>query len=159
VCYVAAADLSQLAVPDEERSRLQDLLSSGRAVARGVLVSGRVPSFPQLDTLVVSQVWPASSSMRLPTGTFRLLRDNRVRCIVAPCFSTDAIALNRGTKVAVSRVGLAGVGATTPERNRGLNAIASGGLIAAGRIVVVARAGPAGAGRVLVASQFYLRDG
>jgi hypothetical protein len=156
-CYVAGVDLSRLDVSDVQRSRFQGLVSAGRAVVRGFLVRGRVTGFPQLDTLVASEVWPASSAMRLPTGVFRLLRDNGVRCVAAPCFSTDAAALNRGTTVTVSRVGLAGVGATTPERNRGLGAIASGGLIAAGRVVVVPRAGPAGAGRVFVASQFYIR--
>ena len=158
-CYVAGIDLSHLLVSDAERGRLQGLVSAGRAVVRGFLVRGRVAGFPQLDTLIVSEVWQASSATSPPTGVFRLLRDNRVRCIAAPCFSTDAVALNRGGKVTVSRVGLAGVGATTPERNRGLAAVAAGGLIAAGRVVVVPRSGPAGAGRVFVASQFYVRAG
>jgi hypothetical protein len=116
-----------------------------------------VEGFPQLDTLVVSEVWPASSSPQAPTGVFRRLRDNRIRCIASPCFSTDATALNRGGTVTVSRVGLAGTGATTAERNRALALIAAGGVIAAGRVVAVPKAGPAGTGRVLVASQFYIR--
>lgn len=156
-CYVAAADLGKLGISDMQRAALSGSISAGRALIRGVLVRGRVPGFPQLDTLVASEVWLASSSSRTPTGTFRRVRDNGMRCIAAPCFSTDALVLNRTGKVSVSRVGLAGVGATTPERNRALALIATGGLITAGRVVVVPRAGPAGAGRVFVASQFYTR--
>jgi len=158
-CYVASADLSALDASDAQRARLVGLLAQGRALARGTLVRGRVQGFPDLDTLVVSEVWPASSSTRPPTGTFRRLWDNGVRCIAAPCFSTSATALNRGGVVTVSGVGLAGAGATTAERNRGLSLVASGGLVAAGRVVVVPRAGPAGAGRVFETSQFYTAAG
>ena len=154
-CYVAAADLAKLRVPDAERTRLSGLLGEGRALARGTLVRGLVKGFPQLDTLVVTEVWPASSSQSPPTGTFRRLRDNGVRCIAAPCFATDAIALNNGGKVTVSRVGLAGVRAPAGERTRALALVTSGRLLAAGRIVAVPQAGPAGTGRVFVASQFY----
>jgi hypothetical protein len=156
-CYVASPDLSTLPVPDERRSELAGLISEGQALARGTIVRGRVEGFPQLDTLVVSEVWPASSSPRKPVGIFRRVRDNGIRCITTPCFSIHAAALNSGRHVNVSRVGLAGTGATTAERNRALALIAKDGLIVAGRVVIVPRAGPAGAGRVLVASQFYIQ--
>src|SRR5574340_594604 len=156
-CYVASADLAKLRLSDAERARLVGLLAEGRALVRGTIVRGLVEGLPQLDTLVAGEVWTASSSHRLPTGTFRRLSDNGARCITTPCFSTDVLMLNRQGKSTVSRVGLAGVGATTPERNRALALLASGGLVAAGRVVAVPRAGPAGTGRVFVASQFYTR--
>ena len=156
-CYVASADLSALDVATQRRSEIAGLLAQGRALARGRLARGLVPGFPQLDTLVVTEIWRSSSSARLPSGTFRRLADNGVRCVAAPCFSTDADALDRSGRVTVSRVRLAGVGATTPERNRALALIATGELIASGGVVVVPRAGPAGAGRVFVASQFYVQ--
>jgi hypothetical protein len=158
-CYVASADLDKLGVTEQQRIELAGQIASGRALARGTIVRGRVDGFPQLDTLVVSEVWPASSSRDKPVGVFRRLRDNGIRCIAAPCFSTDATALNRGGTVTVSRVGLAGTGAPTAERNRALALISKGGLIATGVVVAVPKAGPAGTGRVLVASQFYVRAG
>src|SRR5574337_734096 len=146
-CYVARADLSRLGLSDATRIRLESVVAAGRALVRGTVVRGRVPGFPELDTLVASEVWPASSAPRAPTGVFRRVSDNHVRCVVAPCFSTDATALNRGGTVTLSGVGLAGVGATAAERARALAAVARGRLTVAGRIVAVPKAGPAGTGR------------
>lgn len=154
-CYVATADLTALGVSDARRTKLVRLLSAGRALARGTLVRGRVEGFPLLDTFVVTEIWPASSSPRTPTGVFRRLRDNGIRCIAAPCFSTNALALNKGSFVRISSIDLRGTGATAAERARALRLVASGGLIASGRIVAVPNAGPAGTGRAFVASQLY----
>lgn len=157
-CYVASADLSKLGVSDSRRSQLVAAISAGRALVRGMVVRGRVPGFPQLDTLVVTEVWPASRSTQDPTGTFRRLRDNGIRCIAAPCFSTDALTLNprrAGTRVTVSAVQASG--SVEPELQRAAKLIAAGGVIAAGRIVAVPRAGPAGTGRAFVISQLYTR--
>ena len=159
-CYVATADLAALEVSAARRAALVGLLSSGRALARGALVRGLVQGFPQLDTLVVTEIRPASGSRRTPTGVFRRLRDNRVRCIAAPCFSIDAWKLNptsTGSRVTVSSVDLTATGATEAARLRALRQIARGDLIASGRIVAVPKAGPAGTGRVFVGSQFYVR--
>lgn len=159
-CYVASADLGKLRVSEKRREELAGLLSSGRALARGALVRGRVEGFPQLDTLVVSEVWPASSSSHPPTGVFRRLRDNGVRCVAAPCFSIDASRLNPASAVrpaTVSTVEGIGRGATAAEVRRAMRLLATTGLIAAGRIVAVPNAGPAGSGRAFVVTQFYLR--
>lgn len=157
-CYVASADLSRLGVSDSRRSQLLAAISVGRALVRGVVVRGRVPGFPQLDTLVVTEVWLASRSTQAPTGTFRRLRDNGIRCIAAPCFSTDALTLNprrAGTRVTISAV--QADGAVEPELQRTARLIASGGVIAAGKIVAVPHAGPAGTGRAFGVSQLYTR--
>jgi len=161
-CYVASVDLGNLGVSDSTQSRLVGLISAGRALVRGRLVRGRIQDFPELDTLVASEVWKASSSTDPPVGTFRRLRDNGVRCIAAPCFSTDALKLNpalTGMRVKVSQIDLGGTHATAAEQRRALGSIARGGLIASGRMVVVPRAGPAGQGIAFVASQFYTRAG
>jgi hypothetical protein len=159
-CYVAAADLGRLGVSDARRSALMGSISAGRALVRGVLVRGRVPGFPQLDTLVVTEVWLASRSPQAPTGTFRRLHDNGVRCIAAPCFSTDALTLNprrASSRATVSQVDLSRTGASPGAQRRALTLVARGDLIAAGTIVAVPNAGPAGTGRALVASQLYTR--
>jgi len=156
-CYVADLDLSRLRVSEGARGRLAGLVTGGRALARGTVVTGRVEGFPELATLAVSEVWTASSSPRKPEGAFQVLRDNGVRCITAPCFSIHAARLNEPTHSDVSGVRLGTTGATTTERRRALARIATSGLIAAGAIVREKNAGPAGDGLTFVATQFYVR--
>ena len=152
-CYVAELDLSALGITNH--GALAALVGEGRAIARGEIVTGRVEGFPELATLLVSEVWPASSSAREPAGPFWLLRDNRQRCVTSPCFSTHAARLNSSSHLNVSDVRFTGGKAS--ERRCASVHLSGTGVIAAGRVVRVANAGPAGAGRRLVASQFYLR--
>jgi hypothetical protein len=154
---VAELDLSALRVSGETRGRLSGLVATGRALARGTVVTGQIEGFPDLNTLVVSEVWTASSSPRKPEGTLRILRDNGVRCVTFPCYSIHAARLNEHAHTDVSGVQLTSTGAPAPERRKALAQIAARGLIAAGTIVRVPNAGPAGAGATFVATQFYLR--
>jgi hypothetical protein len=156
-CYVAEVDVTRLRTSEQARTTLAGLVAGGRAVARGTIMTGLVEGFPELATLVASEVWPASSSSRAPEGPFRVLRDNGVRCVTYPCFSTHAALLNSRSHTNVSRVGLAGTGTPAAERRRALARVATVGLIAAGRIVREPNVGPAGAGRAFVATQFYVR--
>ena len=158
-CYVASADLSRLDIGDATRATLTSQISAGRVLVRGMIVGGRVSGFPQLDTLVASEGWRASSSAHPPSGVFRRLRDNSRRCIAAPCFSIHAAKLNTAGQVELSQVNLAGTGAPVAEQRQALARITTGELIAAGKVVRRPNAGPAGAGRELVASQFYVRVG
>ncbi|MGH3133293.1 MAG: DUF6748 domain-containing protein [Gaiellaceae bacterium] len=155
-CYAAEADLSRLSVREKDRGRLQRLIVAGRAVARGRLVGGRLPGFPELDVLVVSEVWTESSSLARPRGVFRRLSDTGIRCVTVPCFWIGAAVLNTSRRVNVSDVDLGRAGAREREERRALRAIPAAGLIAAGRIVREPNAGPAGTGRTFVATQFYV---
>jgi hypothetical protein len=154
-CYVAAVDASRVRVPRTLRPRLEGLVASGLAVARGRLVPGRVVGFPELATLVATEVWPASSAPGTTAGPFRLLRDNGVRCVTVPCFSTDAELLNSSRRKTISRLDLSRLRTTRAERDHAREEIAGKGLIVAGRIVADVSEGARG--RVLVASQFYVR--
>ena len=156
-CYVAELDLSGLPVSEEARGRLGGLVAAGRALARGTIVTGRVEGFPDLATLIVSDVWSASSSPRKPEGAFRILRDNGVRCITYPCFSIHAARLNERASTDVSGVRLSTTGAPAAERRKAMARIATSGLIAAGGIVRETQAGPAGTGSTVVATQFYVK--
>lgn len=151
-CYAASADLSRLRVNEKGRVLLQQAITQGRAVARGRLVRGLVEGFPDLDTLVVSEVWRASSSVNRARGVFHRLRDNGVRCVKAPCFSITAAVLNSSRSRTVSDVELSRTGTPAAERRRALARLAAPGLIAAGRIVRAQEGG-----RAFVATQFYVR--
>jgi hypothetical protein len=155
-CYVAAVHLSALRLGTRRALQLAQLVSSGRALVRGALVPEGIGSFT-LDGLVVSEAWTASSSKRPASGTFHELAENGVRCTASPCFSIRAAALNSRRNAAVSSVDLTRTGAPPAEQRSALARIPRDGLVAAGRIVRVPHAGPAGPGRTLVASQFYVR--
>jgi hypothetical protein len=156
-CYVAAVDVSRARVPPRLRSRLAGLVAAGAALARGTIVRGRVAGFPELRTLVATEVWPSSSSTAPPLGPFWRLRDNGVRCVVSPCFSTHAARLNSARHTNVSRIDLSRIRTTLAERWHAREEIAEEGLIAAGTIVKEPNAGPGGAGWALVGTQFYVR--
>lgn len=151
-CYTASADLSRLSIDEKGRVQLQRLITERRAVARGKLVRGLVEGFPELDTLVVSEVWAASSSLGRAVGVFRRLRDSGIRCVTTPCFSIRAAVLNTARFENVSSVDLSRTGTPRGERRRALDDVAGPGLLAAGRV-----ARRAGGGRAFVASQFYVR--
>ncbi len=155
-CYVAGMHVSHLRLSEQQAVRLAQLISAGRAIVRGRLVPETIQGVP-LDGFVASEVWPASRRGSAPTGSFRKLADNGIRCVTSPCFSIHAAALNSGRHVNVSDVDLRGSGASTGERDAALALIGKRGLITAGKIVRVPDAGPAGAGRTVVASQFYVR--
>ena len=159
-CYAAAADLTRLHVGEQRRAQLERLIAQGRALARGRLVRGLVTGFPELDTFVVSEVWVASSSQAEPTGSVRRLRRNGIVCVTFPCHTIHAAELNSARHLDVTRVDLSRTGrAPARERQRALGRIEkTTGLLAAGRVVRRANAGPAGASRTFVATQFYTRQ-
>jgi hypothetical protein len=154
-CYVAVVHLSLLHLGERRAMRLGQLITAGRALVRGKLVPEEVEDFT-LDGLVVSEIWAASSSARKPTGTFRKLTDNGVRCVTTPCFSVHAATLNGPRHAEVSGFDLAASGARAAERSAAVRRISKQGLIVAGRVVRVPDAGLAGPGRTVVASQFYV---
>jgi hypothetical protein len=151
-CYAASADLSRLRVDEKGRAQLQSLVTEGRTVARGKLVRGLVEGFPELDTLVVSEIWTASSSLGRAAGVFRRLRDNGIRCVTTPCFSIRAAVLNVSRFENVSGVDLSRTGAPRAERRRALDDISGPGMLASGRVVQRSNGG-----RAVVATQFYVR--
>jgi hypothetical protein len=87
------------------------------------------------------------------------VRDNGIRCIAAPCFSMDAHLVNTSETTAISDVDLSRANATPEQRAAAMEALASGSLLVEGTIQAQPGAGPAGDGRVLVASTFYLPAG
>jgi hypothetical protein len=155
-CYVAALELDPR-LDEARRARLTRLFGTGRALMDGHLAAARIEGFPELRVLDASEVWPSSSSPANPRGVFYFLRDTGARCVTTPCFSIRATRLSSPRELTLSSVDLSAVGIPEAERRRALAQLERRGLIAAGRIVVEPNAGPAGAGRTLVASQLYVR--
>jgi hypothetical protein len=153
-CYVTRLAFRESEVSEARRQRLTQLVAEGRALVLGHLGRANVAGFPDLQALRVVDVWQPASSRR-PSGVFRMLRDNGVRCVTQPCFSIQATALNVPRGSTISEVDLGRTGATAAERRRALARISTRQLVAAGEIVRKPNAGPAGAGRVFVATQIY----
>jgi hypothetical protein len=153
-CYVTRLEFSD-DIGDGARQRLTALVAQGRGLVLGFVTRGGAAGFPDLDVLRVVRVWQPSSGSRRPRGVFRRLRDNGVRCVASPCFSIQAAALNSRSAVDVSGVDLSATGAGTEERRWAHVLIATRELVAAGAVERKPGAGPAGDGRVFVASQVY----
>jgi Domain of unknown function (DUF6748) len=152
-CYVAAVDLS--ALPPDARARAEAALAGGRVLIRGRIGAGSVPHFPSLGRLVATEVW-LSATTRPGAGTVYRIVDNGVRCITTPCFSLRAFALNTARRVALSDLDLALMGAPRKLVGRAQAALTADGLVVAGQIRAVPDAGPAGTGRALGGTQFWL---
>jgi hypothetical protein len=146
-CYVARFARG---ADEEQAARLEALVTAGGGLVRGRMVPAGIPGFPELRALRVEGAWRPASK-RQPTGVFRRLRDNGVRCITTPCFSVTTTTLNTSRGATVSGVDLHSTAASAADVRRAQSLIATRSLLAAGRIVRAARGG-----RTFVASQLYL---
>lgn len=125
-------------------------------LARGRLSTAMLPGVSGYATLELSQAWSPAGGTAAGPGVVYRARDNGVRCIVAPCFSFDVRPVERSSTIRLSDVDLSGVRLTPAERRRATGSLATAGLLVTGRIVAVPKAGPAGTGRTLVASEVWL---
>jgi len=124
-------------------------------LARGRLVPAVIEGFPELGALRVSATWEHAGISAWRGPVYRV-RDNGVRCVTSPCFSFSAAKLETTKRTTLSDVDLTRVGGQPAFLGKAKRALAGGGLIVAGTVRVVPDAGPAGDGRVLVATQFWL---
>lgn len=146
-CYVASA----AGVPDKLWSSL-----AGSVLTRGRVVPAGIEGFPDLARLAVVAAWRPAGEQQPRGTTFRVV-DNGVRCITSPCFSLTATALETDRRRTLSEIDLTAAGASATDLRRAERALAAGGVLVTGAVRTVPNAGPAGAGRVLQATQIWLR--
>jgi hypothetical protein len=144
-CYVASIDWTAMG-------------GDPQIVATTVVVEGSVrpkvyPTFGNLGVLVAKGAW-GSATAATPAGRYFRLTDNGIVCITAPCFSINAEVLNQGTIITLSGLDLSRVGATPGQLEAAQQALSAGALLATGKLTNPTF--PAGTGRDLVASQFFL---
>lgn len=154
-CYVSGADFSELGLG---AAQLDEVLSSDRpTVLRGVYARGPRFGGVEYKTFKVSELWQAATSA-VGTGSFYRMTDSGIRCITSPCFSLHEARLNSRSSRNLSGLNLDPVGASEDAVADAFAALTeSGGVIAVGANRAVRRAGPAGDGRELRATQFYLQ--
>jgi hypothetical protein len=154
-CYVSAIDWSSVKVSPDELVKIQNDDGS-RVILRGNIVPVTFPGFGEFGNLRVKEAFYAATNA--PTkGTFVAIKDNGVRCITTPCFSTDKLVLNKPTISPVSSIDLSQAGATQKQLDAATNEIFGQGLIAVGRTEVVENVDPTKRDTKFVATQFYLR--
>ncbi len=155
-CYVAAIDWSASGLSSSQAAAFQSEAAAGRGLIRGTIVARSYSGFGSLGVLAATEGWQAAST-KAPSGTFFRLKDNGIRCITTPCFWIHEAKLNTATHTDLSSLDLSPAGASADKVQAAWAALGTTSLLAAGTNVTVSREGPAGDGRRLVASQFYLK--
>ncbi|MDZ8139686.1 MAG: hypothetical protein RM049_31090 [Nostoc sp. DedQUE04] len=154
-CYVSAIDWNSLKVPPYELIKIQNDDGS-RVILRGNILPVTFPGFGEFGNLRVKEAFYAATNAPAK-GTFVALKDNGIRCITTPCFSTDNLVLNKPKTSPVSSIDLSQTGAAQKQLDAATNEIFDQGLIAVGKTEVVENADPTKRDTKFVATQFYLR--
>ncbi|MCC7534852.1 MAG: hypothetical protein IT379_01490 [Deltaproteobacteria bacterium] len=154
-CYVAEVDWSRLALSADEQGQLDADVASGRAFVRADL-EPLEHERGDYYRMVLTEAWRGVSDAE-PYGVFYHLTDNGVRCVTHPCFSIHEARLHSTFDREISSVDASATGATDEEIARALEGLGRGGVMAAGFNWLVRRAGPAGRGILLEATQLYTR--
>ncbi|MDZ8183236.1 MAG: hypothetical protein RMX96_00020 [Nostoc sp. ChiSLP02] len=154
-CYVSAIDWSSLKVSASQLAKIQSDDGS-RVILRGSIVPVQFPGFGEFGNLRVKEAFIAATNTPVK-GTFVGLKDNGIRCITTPCFSTDRLVLNQPKIFQVSSIDLNQTGATPKQIEAATREIFAKGLITVGRTQVVGNSDPTKRDTKFVATQFYLR--
>lgn len=154
-CYVSAIDWSSLKLPYYELAKIESGDGS-HLLLLGNIVPVTFPGFEELGNLRVKQAFIAATSTPAK-GTFVAIKDNGIRCITTPCFSTNKLVLNKPKISQVSSIDLSQTGATSEQIEAATNEIFGQGLIAVGRTEVIDNSDPTKRDTKFVATQFYLR--
>jgi hypothetical protein len=150
-CYVAELDLSSSSgFSPEQQSDVRRAI--GHALVRATIDSKPLPPFGDLGVLRVQEAWIGHERIAA-SGTFVRAKNSGIVCIAFPCPTVDLMRLNRAkASLRIAGVDLGDVTDDPADGYAQLNA--PEGLLVAGTLVPVS--GPAGAGRELAATEYYL---
>lgn len=155
-CHAYKLDVFALGLSDQQLEALTKQYGSGKALIRGELNLVPLSETARFSVtgLVASEAW-LGQGLGKPVGSFYNVKDNGVRCITYPCPSLTEKKLNTRETRAIAGLDLTPSGATQDQIDAGTQALyGPGGLLAAGIHTVIT--GPAGRGKQLVVSEFYL---
>ncbi|WP_414755252.1 DUF6748 domain-containing protein [Anabaena sp. CCY 9910] len=154
-CYASAIDWNSLKVSPSQLAKIQNDDGS-RLLLRGNIVPVTFPGIGEFGNLRVKEAFIAATNVPAK-GTFAGLKDNGIRCITTPCFSTDQLVLNKPNISQVSSIDLSQTGATQKQLDAAASEIFGQGLIAVGTTKVVENIDPTKRDTQFAATQFYLR--
>jgi hypothetical protein len=130
-CYVDGIDWSGTALPASVAASYEERLRAGEPI----LLRGDIAPDPadRGSRLFVTEVWTAGSATGEIDGVFVLVKDNGIRCIVAPCPSLGETRLNSTRAANIHEVDLEVSGADTATIERAFNDMFAGdGVIVVG---------------------------
>jgi hypothetical protein len=149
-CHMVDLDLSALGVSDELASKFEnEIFGWGHG-----LVRGKLARVGQANTLIASEAWLGAAESD-PIGTFYRVTDSGIQCVTHPCPSFKEAKLNGYAAHTIHGVDLWVPGASDSEVGLGYDRMTQkGGTLVSGYHYKFW--GPAGAGKALVASEFYV---
>jgi hypothetical protein len=154
-CHAVDLDFGPSGLNADEASTFENQsFALGQGLVRAELVARPTPAGIPADTLAISEAWRGQAAST-PTGVFARLEGTGIVCVTFPCDSFRARALNSPVVSAINGVDLAASGAPADRVGAGIEALATGPILAAGTPRIIQ--GPAGVGLDFIASEFYLR--
>jgi hypothetical protein len=153
-CYVSELDLEALGLSDEEKSNFHGEAVQGKAILRGGFESIDWSS-ANLSKLTVTEGWKGANGVVNPSGTSYRVTSSGIKCITWPCPTIKEAKLNSTKSALVHGLDL-GTTAAQEVLDEAYNALSDkdGVLVTGGHVTIH---GPAGAGKTLVAAEFYTR--
>jgi hypothetical protein len=150
-CYVDGIDWSGTAMPASVAASYEQRLRAGEPM----LLRGEIAPDPadRGSRLFVTEIWTAGSPTGVIDGVFVLIKDNGIRCIVAPCPNLGETRLNSTRAANIHEVDLESSGADAETIERAFNDMFAGD----GVIVVGDRFYPTSRSKGRAANQFFTR--
>lgn len=119
-CYAAESDWS--AIPSIQGDAYADIAIVRATISKVTINGSRYGRF------VATEGWRSITAVSPVEGSkldprFYLVKDNGIRCVTAPCYSTDALRLNTTYKTTLGGVDLSSVAGATPDQLDGVYGI------------------------------------
>jgi len=152
-CYTPVLDWSESGLSEEQQALVlaaasKDSVSQGTfAIVRGRFAKKNTTTpQPKLGKFIVTEAWVAVGE-GVSEGVFAKIKDNGIRCIVAPCPSTTEYALNASRTANISEVDFSAGGISDDAAAQLSEDAFAGGYIVAGDRYTFTVQGRSGKGR------------
>jgi hypothetical protein len=149
-CYAAEWDFSAVKSPELENAAFADTAIVRATIGKKTINGDKWATFNVYEGYKAITETPVTETFASVDPRFYLVKDNGIRCITAPCFSTDALRLNTSFKTTLSGYDLSGIaGADLDQLDAVAGIMVNSGVVLFGTIK--------GTDRVLAATQAYLK--
>jgi len=163
-CYTPVLDWSEANLSEEQQSKLldaaaKDATSSGVfGILRGEFAPTNTTPRPELGRFVISEAWVAEGD-GVSEGAFVRVKDNGLRCLVAPCPSLTETTLNTPRTTDIAELDWTPSGLSAREIE-GLTELlfSPAGILVAGHRYTVYENGQTAKGRTVTVAYERLSD-
>lgn len=162
-CYTPVLDWSESGLSEEQQSKLVDAARRSTSGNVAAIVRGRFAPTnsttpdPSLGRFVVTEAWVAQGNVPAQ-GAFVRVKDNGVRCLVAPCPSITEKTLNTSLVTSIAEIDWAPSGLDDRQISAASAELSTpGGILIAGFRYTVH--GPGGTAKARTATAVYARLG